>query len=572
LYLLSKDSYLRLCWGFRTSIFSNYILNSFLISSKFHFHFERRLLMDSTSHSAQSFRENRLSKERSPYLLQHKNNPVDWYPWGEEALARSRTENKPIFLSIGYSTCHWCHVMAHESFEDPEIANIMNEYFVNIKVDREERPDIDKIYMTYVQAVSGGGGWPMSVWLTPQLTPIVGGTYFPPRDSYGRPGFPLILKHVAQRWASDQKKLLEEGERVMEIIKESIEDKARLKNQKDSEFSVAALEPAISKCFEQIKRGYDPVFGGFTEAPKFPRPVIFNLLFRIVSRDGNDSPSGKSALEMCLFTLKKMGEGGIFDHIGGGFHRYSVTHDWHIPHFEKMLYDQAQLLISYLEAFQISQEPFYAEKARAIADYVSSQLTSPEGGFYCAEDADSLLEHGKPDHAEGAFYLWKYSELQSILGEETSNVFSYHFGVEKEGNAPPESDPHGDFKGKNILMQRHSVQDTANKFSLSIEKATELLANCKQRLLVERNLRPRPHLDDKIIVAWNGLMIAGFVRAHQTLGEEKYLTTAINAANFIRKNLYSSEKGILMRSYREGLSKIEGFTDDYAFFIHGLIG
>jgi len=323
---------------------------------------------------------NRLARQKSPYLLQHAHNPVDWYPWGEEAFAKARRENKPIFLSIGYSTCHWCHVMAHESFENEETAAIMNREFVNIKVDREERPDVDRVYMTFVQATTGGGGWPMSVWLTPDLKPFVGGTYFPPVDRYGQPGFTKVLERIAAAWKQDHEKIAEQGSKIVEALRESQnaqpEAAAKIDNQ------------VFQTAYEQLSRSFDDKEGGFGTTPKFPRPVALNFLTRVYARDSK-SESGKHALEMDLATLRKMAAGGMHDHLGGGFHRYSVDRYWHVPHFEKMLYDQAQLASAYIDAFQITQDRQYADTARDVLDYVARDMASKEGGFFSAEDADS---------------------------------------------------------------------------------------------------------------------------------------------------------------------------------------
>ncbi|PYJ54326.1 MAG: thioredoxin domain-containing protein, partial [Verrucomicrobia bacterium] len=320
---------------------------------------------------------NRLAQEKSPYLLQHSHNPVDWYPWGEEAFAKARREDKPIFLSIGYSTCHWCHVMAHESFENEEVAATMNREFVNIKVDREERPDVDRVYMTFVQATTGGGGWPMSVWLTPDLKPFVGGTYFPPEDRYGQPGFKKVLERIAAAWKQDHEKIAGQGARIVEALREAQTAQPAAAEKIDAKI--------LSAAYEQFSRSFDARDGGFGSAPKFPRPVTLNFLSRFYARDPS-SDSGKHALDMDLITLRKMAAGGMHDHLGGGFHRYSVDRYWHVPHFEKMLYDQAQLAVAYLDAFQITQDPQFASVARDILDYVARDLTSKEGGYFSAED------------------------------------------------------------------------------------------------------------------------------------------------------------------------------------------
>ena len=504
---------------------------------------------------------NRLARQKSPYLLQHAHNPVDWYPWGEEAFAKARRENKPIFLSIGYSTCHWCHVMAHESFENEETAAIMNREFVNIKVDREERPDVDRVYMTFVQATTGGGGWPMSVWLTPDLKPFVGGTYFPPVDRYGQPGFTKVLERIAAAWKQDHEKIAEQGSKIVEALRESQnaqpEAAAKIDNQ------------LFQTAYEQLSRSFDDKEGGFGTAPKFPRPVALNFLTRFYDRDPK-SESGKHALEMDLVTLRKMAAGGMHDHLGGGFHRYSVDRYWHVPHFEKMLYDQAQLASAYVDAFQITRDPQYADVARDILDYVARDMISKDGGFFSAEDADSLFEHGKPEHGEGAFYVWTEKQIDTALGDDSS-VFKFHYGVQPHGNAPEGSDPQDEFRGKNILIERHTIAETAKHFKKSEDEARESLARSRERLLSIRNKRPRPHLDDKIIAAWNGLMISAYARAAQILNEPRYLESAKRAAKFLRSNLYDEKSKLLFRNYRESRSDIEGFADDYAFVIQGAL-
>jgi uncharacterized protein YyaL (SSP411 family) len=348
---------------------------------------------------------NRLIHEKSPYLLQHAHNPVDWYPWGEAAFTKARQENKPIFLSVGYSTCHWCHVMERESFENTDIARILNEHFVSIKVDREERPDVDSVYMTFVLTTTGGGGWPMNVWLTPDLKPFVGGSYYPPEPREGLPGFRPLLLQIAERWRKNDKQLTGQAEQIMKGLREYA---ARASKTGEHELGRGLLTRGL----ESIADTFDKTLGGFGHAPKFPRPVGLNFLFNAYAREGRTSKAAQNALQMGLFTLRKMAEGGIHDHLGGGFHRYSVDAYWHVPHFEKMLYDQAQLAVSYAEAYQITREPLFAEVARHTLDYVRRDMTDKQGGFYSAEDADSLLEAGKPEHAEGAFYVWTSDQIR----------------------------------------------------------------------------------------------------------------------------------------------------------------
>ncbi len=510
---------------------------------------------------------NRLAQEKSPYLLQHAHNPVDWYPWGEEAFAKARRENKPIFLSIGYSTCHWCHVMAHESFENDDIAAIMNREFVNIKVDREERPDVDRVFMTFVQATTGGGGWPMSVWLTPDLKPVVGGTYFPPEERYGQPACKTVLERIATAWKENHDRIAEQGGKIVAALRDS-QSSATAEGKIDA----ATLDAA----YRQIERSYDPKEGGFGNAPKFPRPVTLNFLTRFYAR-APKSESGKHALEMALFTLSKIAAGGMHDHVGGGFHRYSVDRYWHVPHFEKMLYDQAQLAAAYLDAFQITRDRQYESVARGILDYVARDMRSKEGGFFSAEDADSpvagIADPGHNKTAEGAFYVWIKKEIDAALGD-AAEIFDFHYGVQPHGNAPEGSDPQDEFRGKNILIERHTVAETAKHFGKTEEEIGKLLAECRAKLFSIRAKRPRPHLDDKIIAAWNGLMISAYARGAQILEPAtagRYLEIATRAAKFLRTNLYEEKSKLLYRNYRDGRSDIEGFADDYAFVIQGLL-
>jgi uncharacterized protein len=525
---------------------------------------------------------NRLEREKSPYLLQHADNPVEWWPWGEEAFAKARTENKPIFLSIGYSTCHWCHVMAHESFEKAEVAAVMNREFVNIKVDREERPDVDRVYMTFVQATTGSGGWPMSVWLTPELKPFVGGTYFPPEDRWGQPGFTKVLERIATAWKQNREKISQQGTQIIAALEQSAVAGIADPGQR---LGAKTLEAA----YHQIARSYDAHEGGFGVAPKFPRPVTLNFLARVYARNPK-SDSGKHALEMDVLTLRKMAGGGMHDHLGGGFHRYSVDAYWHVPHFEKMLYDQAQLAVAYLEAFQITREPVFEKVARDTLEYVRRDMTAKDGGFFSAEDADSEIpvaavydsrtteaEKGDGGHrpplqkkAEGAFYVWDKKEIDDVLGA-SADVFNFHYAVKAEGNVPAGGDPHGEFTGKNILIELGSVAATAKHFGKDETEVRGILAKARQILFDVRAKRPRPHLDDKIITAWNGLMISAFARAAQVLADPNYLEAAVRAATFLSTELYDGSRKVLFRNYREGRSAVHGFADDYAFYIQGLL-
>ena len=505
---------------------------------------------------------NRLAQEKSPYLLQHAHNPVDWYPWGEEAFEKARREKKPIFLSIGYSTCHWCHVMERESFENEEVAALMNSRFVNIKVDREERPDVDRVYMTFVQATTGGGGWPLNVWLTPGLKPFVGGTYFPPEDRYGQPSFTKVLLRISDAWQKDRAKISESGDQIMAALAHS----ANTPPEGAGKVSAKLIDAA----YEQISRGYDAREGGFGGAPKFPRPVTLNFLFRVYNRAAPNSQAGDAALGMALFTLRKMAAGGMHDQLGGGFHRYSVDGLWRVPHFEKMLYDQAQLASAYLDAYQITGDLRYEAIARDTLDYVRRDLTDAGGGFYSAEDADSLTTAGGKEKAEGAFYVWTKKEIDEALGEY-AELFDYQYGVEAAGNAPEGSDPQGEFRGKNILYERQTFAETAKHFERSELDVDESMRYRRPTLLELRAKRPRPHLDDKIITAWNGLMISAFARGAQILGDPSYLEAATRAAGFVREKLYDAKARTLQRSYRGGPADVAGFAEDYAFYIQGLL-
>jgi uncharacterized protein YyaL (SSP411 family) len=503
---------------------------------------------------------NKLSEEKSPYLLQHAHNPVDWLAWGEEAFQKARDENKPIFLSIGYSTCHWCHVMERESFENEETARLMNEYFVNVKVDREERPDVDRMYMTFVQATTGSGGWPLSVFLTPELKPFFGGTYFPPRDAYGRIGFPALLKRISEAWNGDREDVLQSSESVIAALSRYASLDSR------STRAEANWPQIIESCALHFKSSYDGRYGGFGDAPKFPRPVTHDFLHRyFLQSDDDDAP------KMSQSTLIAMGNGGMNDQIGGGFHRYSVDEQWIVSHFEKMLYDQAQLVISYLEMFQITRDEYYASIARSTLDYVLRDMMHPEGGFFAAEDADSLPDENANHKEEGAFYVWTQKEIVEILGAERAPLFCEYFGVRPNGNAPASGDPHGEFRGKNILYRAKDLETTARKFSLSPEDAARVLAQCSEELFNAREKRPRPHRDEKIIVAWNGLMISAFARAAQVLGEPRYLTAAERAVAFIKAELWDASTQALRRHYKDGAANVPGFAEDYAFLVRGLL-
>ncbi len=505
---------------------------------------------------------NRLALEKSPYLLQHALNPVDWFAWGEEAFEKAEHDNLPVFLSVGYSTCHWCHVMERESFENTEIAALLNQHFVSVKVDREELPDVDRLYMNYLQSSTGNGGWPMSIWLTPDRKPFYGGSYFPPEDRYGMPGFKTILISIARLWSNDAQKIMDTSANFFNTLDAF---------SKNPPAALPSEDEAQNKCFTWLETYYDNEFGGFGGAPKFPRPVLLNFLFNHAYYTGN-----KKALRMALYTLKKMAEGGIHDHIGvggkggGGFARYSTDTRWHVPHFEKMLYDNAQLAVSYVEAFQCSGELIYKSVAQDIFNYVLCDMTSPDGGFYSAEDADSLETESGSIKKEGAFYVWSADELRRNLGDEAvSEIFFFTYGIRVEGNAM--HDPHGEFNGKNILMQQATIEETAEKFGMTAEKIIVILDDAVAKLYTARTKKPRPFLDDKILTAWNGLMISALAKGYRVLHVEPYLAAARKAADFILEKLYDREQGRLLRRYRDGDAAIAGKAEDYAFFIQGLI-
>uniref|UniRef100_A0A2P2LKS2 Spermatogenesis-associated protein 20 isoform X1 n=4 Tax=Rhizophora mucronata TaxID=61149 RepID=A0A2P2LKS2_RHIMU len=527
---------------------------------------------------------NHLAAEHSPYLLQHAHNPVNWYPWADEAFAEARRRDVPIFLSIGYSTCHWCHVMEVESFENEEVAKLLNDWFVSIKVDREERPDVDKVYMTFVQALYGGGGWPLSVFLSPDLKPLMGGTYFPPDDKYGRPGFKTILRKVKDAWDNKRDMLVKSGAFAIEQLSEALSA-----NAKSNKLPDGVPQGALHLCAEQLSQSYDSQYGGFGSAPKFPRPVEIQLMLYYSKKleEAGKSGEAKEGLKMVFFSLQSMARGGIHDHVGGGFHRYSVDECWHVPHFEKMLYDQGQLANVYLDAFCITNDVYYSSLSRDILDYLRRDMIGPEGGIFSAEDADSS-EHEGSAKKEGAFYIWTSKEVEDILGENAT-LFKDHYCIKPLGNCDLSrlSDPYNEFKGKNVLIELKDTMALAQKYELSIEKYLEILGECRQKLFVTRLRRPKPHLDDKVIVSWNGIAMSSLARASKILKGEadamkynfpivgsdpnEYMEVAEKSAAFIRKHLYNEQTRRLQHSFRNGPSKAPGFLDDYAFLISGLL-
>jgi uncharacterized protein YyaL (SSP411 family) len=489
---------------------------------------------------------NRLAREHSPYLLQHAENPVDWYPWGEEAFARARAEDRPIFLSIGYSTCHWCHVMERESFESREVADVLNAHYVAIKVDREERPDVDRLYMTFVQATTGSGGWPMSVWLTPELEPFFGGTYFPPKDAYGRPGFITVLEGVHKAWREDNAEVRKSGAEVMRRLREI---------NADDPPGEAPGVPALQGAARVLTQLFDQRFAGFGSAPKFPRPVNLSFLLREGRRAG-DAVLG----DMVVRTLRAMGAGGMYDQLGGGFHRYSVDREWHVPHFEKMLYDQAQLVETLGEAYAGSRDAELARLARETVAYLERDLgDAATGAFFSAEDADSPVAPGSHERAEGAFYVWTQAEVERVAGAD-AGVIIQHYGVLPGGNA---DDPHGELTGKNVLHAREGgVAETAKAMGLAVTEVEAQLARGRAALLAVRGQRPRPHLDDKVLTGWNGLMIHGLVVAAGHLGEPAWDTLAARAAEGVLTAAWDGKT--LHRRIRKGHVGLPAQLDDFA--------
>ena len=485
---------------------------------------------------------NRLAREKSPYLLQHQHNPVDWYAWGEEAFARAREQNRPIFLSIGYSTCHWCHVMERESFESPEVAGYLNAHFVSIKVDREERPDVDKIYMTFVQATSGQGGWPLNVFLTPDLKPFFGGTYFPPDSRYGRQGFLQILKQLDQLWQT----------RRAELANSAADIYARLEQLSVSNDQLSGLvltAAVVREAGAGFKQSYDAQHGGFGGAPKFPQPSQPQFLLRYARRFGDDD-----ALRMVLHTCDHMAAGGIRDHLGGGFARYSVDAEWLVPHFEKMLYDNAQLAQLYLDAFVVSGETRYAEVVRDILDYVLRDMTHPDGGFYSAEDADS-------EGHEGKFYCWTRAELTKLLTPEEFKVAVRYFGITEQGNFMDHSHPQP-LPNQNVL----SIVDSA-----LTEPEKALLASAKTKMSAARAQRVRPLRDDKVLASWNGLMLGAMARAGLVLDQDTYRAAAAKNLAFLKTRLWDAKTQTLYHRWRDGDRDNVQLLEGYAFLLAGVI-
>jgi uncharacterized protein YyaL (SSP411 family) len=481
---------------------------------------------------------NHLINETSPYLLQHAHNPVDWYPWGEEAFAKAKAEDKPVLVSIGYSACHWCHVMEHESFEDEETARQMNEHFVNIKVDMEERPDVDQIYMTFVQLTTGRGGWPMNVFMTADKLPFFGGTYFPPVSRYNMPGFPQILASVAEAYRDKRDELMHSANDIL----------GEMRRVGLSEFSPVGLSvEQLDTAFNSFARTFDAVNGGFGGAPKFPPSMSLEFLLRYYKRTGNEN-----ALDIVKKTAEKMAYGGICDQLGGGFHRYAVDSIWLVPHFEKMLYDNAQLIRVYLHLYQITKDDLYKRVASATLAYVMREMLDETGAFYSTQDADS-------EGVEGKFFVWTPGEIEGLLGEKDAQIFSFFYDVSEEGN----------FEEKNILNIKVSPAETAKLFKLTEDELNEILSTGRERLFAEREKRIKPFRDEKVLTAWNGLMLAAFAEAAAVLDREDLLDVARRNADFVLAGL--QKDGRLLRTWKDGEAKLNAYLEDYANFADGLL-
>jgi len=481
---------------------------------------------------------NRLLNETSPYLLQHAYNPVDWYPWGEEAFARAKQENKPLLLSVGYSACHWCHVMAHESFENEDIARLMNENFINVKVDREERPDVDQIYMNAVQMMTHHGGWPMTVFLTPEGVPFYGGTYFPPEDRFNMPGFPRVLISVAEAYR----------ERPDDITLTTESLLGELKRVSLGGASTDIISPdVLDSAYRGIASSYDSVEGGFGGAPKFPPAMTLEFLLRTYNRTGN-----KEALEMVRHTCLKMANGGMYDQLGGGFHRYSTDAKWLVPHFEKMLYDNALLSPVYLHLFQVTGEESFRRVSEEILDYVSREMTHASGGFYSSQDADS-------EGHEGKFFVWTTQEVSDLLGPDNARLFNLYYNITEAGN----------FEGKNIPNVTRSLEQVAKLENVPVDELNRVVRESRQKLFQAREQRIKPHRDEKILAAWNGLMMASFAEAGAALQRQDYTAAAERNAEFLLTNLRSD--GLLLRSWKDGQARFNAYLEDYAFVIDGLL-
>ena len=499
----------------------------------------------------QGHKANGLINESSPYLLQHAYNPVNWYAWGDEAFAKAKKENKPVFLSIGYSTCHWCHVMAHESFENKEIAALLNKNFISIKVDREQRPDIDEVYMSATQLINGHGGWPMTVFLDHDLRPFYAATYYPPFSTSTRPGLKDVLLKINTLWHEKPDLVAEVATNVTARITAAADETV---NSGELQKNIKAL------ALKQIAGAFDEETGGFSAAPKFPRPGIFSLLNKMALFGSNEEKIVSAT--MMRSTLDAMASGGIYDQVAGGFHRYSVDENWQVPHFEKMLYGQALMAMTYTDFYKVEPQQKYKKVVSETLQFVAHEMQSPEGGFYSALDADSERPDRSGEHAEGAYYLWRESELKKLLSEDEFAFVKKYFHVRKEGNIF--SDPQEEFTRLNILYIDEEYKNEKNS-----NQQETWLASIRQKLNTKRLQRPRPHLDDKILTAWNGMMIAAFARASMVFDEPNYFQQATKTLNFIKKNIYTNKQ--LFRQYRAGEASTVATLSDYAWLIYSLL-
>ena len=494
---------------------------------------------------------NRLANETSPYLLQHAENPVDWYPWGDEAFEKARREDKPVLLSVGYSSCHWCHVMAHESFENEATAALMNDWFVNVKVDREERPDVDSVYMTAVQALSGSGGWPMTVFMTPEGEPFYAGTYFPPEDGHGRPGFPRLLQFLHEKWTEERTQVVESAQSLTEHIRKATQ---RVAGPGDG-----VAKETVNRAVELMAENYDTTWGGFGMAPKFPSPSNLEFLLMAHYREGTATETGQAALEMVLHTLRAMATGGMYDQLGGGFSRYSVDERWMVPHFEKMLYDNAQLVRLYLHAYQLTRDEGFSRIVRETLDFLLREMQDPAGGFLAALDADS-------EGIEGKYYVWTVEQVREALGPDADLAMAW-YGVEPAGNF---HDPHHpELTGRTVLSARPDLEEMRGRFALDDEAIIAGVDGLQRRLFEARQSRVRPGLDDKVLTSWNGLALAAFAEAARVLDEPEYGLAAARLAAFLQESVWT--EGRLFHTWKGGRAKVDGLLEDYTYLGLGLI-
>ncbi|KAK7533594.1 Six-hairpin glycosidase-like protein [Phyllosticta citricarpa] len=549
---------------------------------------ETRRISDSESAAGDIQLTNRLSESRSPYVRGHMNNPVAWQLWGPDAIALAKKTNRLLFVSIGYAACHWCHVMERESFENQDIARVLNKYYIPIKIDREERPDVDRIYMNYVQATTGSGGWPLNVFLTPDLEPIFGGTYFPGPASTAvmgeQPGFLEILEKVREAWQNQRQRCLDSAREITAQLREFAQE-GLISRSGEGEAGDGLDIELLEEAYSHFAAKYDNEYAGFGKAPKFPTPTNLSFLLRLAQYpDAVEAIVGdkecQHAQEMAVETLKAMARGGIHDQIGNGFARYSVTRDWSLPHFEKMLYDQAQLLPAYLDAYIVTKDPELLAAAHDIAKYLTSPpMQNPAGGFFSAEDADSFYRPNDKEKREGAFYVWTRKEFKTILGERDAEVCAKYYNVRENGNVSPEHDAHDELINQNVLAISSTPEALAKEFGLSKDEVVKILDTGRAKLLEHRNKeRPRPSLDDKIVVSWNGLAIGALARFSAFLeangdaeNAARYRKAALAAVNFIKRELYDPKTGTMKRVYREGPGDAPAFADDYAFLISGLL-